>query len=214
MSDLPPQAAPPEPGADMIGRFPHFDPQEDFDAQMRHIYGTDNPAHLYNGIHGTLVDHEAELGQYGRRLEFAEAFAVDTRQWRAGADVFGQQQMALNATMTQAVTHTARRQGHMETFLTNAAKIELWVVGVVGVIAVGLGLWRIADTIGHDRIVAIVITVALAAIFIGLGVWIYLTGFKPLPDEPPPAAAAPPVDRDARTEQQPVVRLDDHRPQA
>ncbi len=214
MSDLPPQAAPPEPGADMIGRFPHFDPQEDFDAQMIRIYGTNNPAHLVNGVHGTLVDHEEQLDQYGRRLEFAEAFAVDTRQWRAGADVFGQQQMALNATMTQAVTHTARRQGHMETFLTNAAKIELWLIGIIGAIAVLVGLWACSNSTGEDYAKNVVVTAALLAVFLIIALVVYFTGFKPLPADPQPAAAAPPADREARTEQQPVVRVDDRRPQA
>ena len=74
--------------------------------------------------------------------------------------------------------------------------------------------WACSNSTGEDYAKNMVVTAALLAVFLIIALVVYFTGFKPLPADPQPAAAAPPADREVRTEQQPVVRVDDRRPQA
>lgn len=190
MTDTPPQAPPAAPPAGLMP----FDPDVELDAQLIQRYGSDGRTGFANHVTGTLVAHGRTLDQHGQRLD-----AVD--HWADGVNVFGEQQLALNATMTAAVTHSARRQDHLESHITRTQVIELVAAVVLGVACVMFSLWVGKHKVIGDVVVSHTLAVWVAwAFFVGWGVIVavMLAGwFRPQREEPAAEANADPAPADA-----------------
>jgi len=192
MTDIPPPDAPVAP----LDPFAPFDPDVEFEAQLIERYGEQAPVVGYaNHVQGTLAAHDRTLDQHGRHLERIDG-------WADGVNAFGQFQMELNGTMTQAVAHQGNRTTAIERHLSNTQVVELIAAVCLGIGSVVFALWVGShDSIGGVQVsqtLAVWIAWALALAWIVIVAVMLIGWFRPHQDEEPAQnqqAPAPPADR-------------------